>query len=215
MTLTADAAAFAACTSPFTPGADLADGAYTFRVRAADAAANVDQTPASRTVTIDTTAPDTSITDGPGDGSSTTDTTPTFTFDSPDAGATFECSVDQGTAAFAACTGPGKTHTPASALALGAYTFRVRAVDAATSADATPATRAFTVIAAAAAAAEPRPRPRRPRRRRRRRPRPRRPRRRRPHRRPRRPRRPRRAAAARPRRSSAPVARSPAPPAMT
>ena len=51
-----DSASFADCTSPknYT---GLADGSHTFKVRAKDAAGNIDPTPASRTWTVDTTAP--------------------------------------------------------------------------------------------------------------------------------------------------------------
>ncbi len=48
-------ATFAACTSP--QNYTLADGTYTFMVRALDAAGNKDQTPAAFTFTIDTGAP--------------------------------------------------------------------------------------------------------------------------------------------------------------
>ncbi len=46
------------CTSPFTSPAVVPDGSYTGEVRAIDAAGNVDPDPATRTVTIDTVAPD-------------------------------------------------------------------------------------------------------------------------------------------------------------
>ncbi len=48
-----DAAAFAACTTPFTTGV-LADGAHTFEVRATDAAGNTDPTPAAQSFTVNT-----------------------------------------------------------------------------------------------------------------------------------------------------------------
>ena len=122
----------------------LAVGAYTFRVRAQDTSSNVGaaDTVLFSVTTGDTSAPDTTVTSG---GGLTKDRTPSFGFTSDDAGATFECSVDQGVASFGACSGPGKTHTPATGLADGTWTFRVRATDAASNTDATPATRAVTV----------------------------------------------------------------------
>ncbi|HKF92642.1 MAG TPA: M4 family metallopeptidase [Acidimicrobiia bacterium] len=89
-------------------------------------------------------APDTTIASGPGE---TDDPTPTWTFSGNRAGATFECSIDQGTAVWAACSGPGASHTPASDLADGSYTFRVRGRVGA-NIDPTPATRDFTVSTA-------------------------------------------------------------------
>jgi hypothetical protein len=47
--------------------------------------------------------------------------------------------------AFGACSGPGATHTPASGLVDGTYTFRVLARDAPGNADLTPAMQVFTV----------------------------------------------------------------------
>ena len=132
-----DNAAFAACTSPRTVSPALAAGAHNIRVRAIDTAGNIDATPAVRNFTIDLTPPDTAITGGP--TGPTSDTTPTFTFNSPDATATFQRSVDN--AAFVACTSPRTT----VALADGAHNFRVRAVDTAGNIDVTPAQRAFSV----------------------------------------------------------------------
>lgn len=86
--------------------------------------------------------PDTIIDAGP--AGTTFDTTPTFEFHSTEPSSTFECSLDQGTPSFGACSGPGATHTPAP-LADGSYTFRVRAIDAASNVDPTPATDAFVV----------------------------------------------------------------------
>jgi CSLREA domain-containing protein len=133
------AAPFAACTSPHTTAA-LADGAHTFEVRAADAAGNVDGSAASRAITVDTVAPQTTIDSGP--AGLTNDSTPTYAFSS-EPGASFQCRVDTG--AFAACTSP---HTTA-ALTDGAHTIEVRATDAAGNADASPASRAITVDTAA------------------------------------------------------------------
>lgn len=93
--------------------------------------------------------PDTAIVSGP---SGVISAPPSWTFQvaHPDAapGYTshrtplFECSIDQGTPSFAPCTS-GQTFT---GLAVGAYTFRVRALDW-DGTDPTPATRAFSIAA--------------------------------------------------------------------
>jgi hypothetical protein len=105
-------------------------------VRALDALGHVDATPATRSVTVDTTAPNTTINTGP--PTSTANPLATFTYSSTDTTATFECSLD--TAAFAACTSPTSV-----TVAPGPHTFRVRAKDPAGNVDASPATRTWTV----------------------------------------------------------------------
>ena len=50
-----DNAAFAGCASPKSYS-NLPDGSHAFEVRATDTAGNVEATPASRTLTVDTTA---------------------------------------------------------------------------------------------------------------------------------------------------------------
>ncbi|KAA1395692.1 FG-GAP-like repeat-containing protein [Aeromicrobium ginsengisoli] len=130
-----DDAAFSACSSPRSP-AGLADGLHTFDVRATDAAGNVDPTPASRTFTVDTVAPDTTITGGP-DGA-TNDNTPTFTFVSSEPGSTFECGFN---GAFSDCTSPYTS----DGIGDGEHTFEVRAKDAAGNEDASTASRTFTL----------------------------------------------------------------------
>ena len=131
-----DGGTFAACTSP-QAYTSLAQGEHTFAVRAIDTAGNVDPSPATRTFTVDTAAPDTTITSGP--TGPTSSASASFAFTSTEPGATFECRLD--TAAFTACTSPQAY----SALAAGEHTFAVRAIDAAGNVDATPATRTFTV----------------------------------------------------------------------
>jgi len=81
----------------------------------------------SQIVSVDGTPPDTII-DSPPLGT-TADPTPTFDFHSTEPGSTFECSIDTGTPSFGPCSGPGDSDTPASPLADGTYTFRVRATD--------------------------------------------------------------------------------------
>ena len=147
-----DAAAFASCTSPFT-SATLANGAHTFEVKATDAATNEDPSPATFSFTVntslgaDTDPPQTTITETPGDV--TNDATPTFRFVSDEPNSTFVCRVDA--EAFAACTSPFTSST----LANGPHTFEVKATDAATNEDATPATFSFTVNTALGADTDP------------------------------------------------------------
>jgi subtilisin family serine protease len=81
--------------------------------------------------------PETALTSTP--VSPTADPTPTFAFSSSTAGATFECSVDDG--AWSACTSP---HTTGE-LGEGAHRFSVRAVDFAGTPDASAASDSFTV----------------------------------------------------------------------
>ena len=130
---------FGACSgaSSHQPAADLADGSYTFRVRATDAAGN--SATQTRSFTVDSAAPSLAITGGP--SGDTNDPRPTFTF-TGGAGATLSCSIDLGTANFGPCSG-ATSHRPAADLADGAYTFRVRATDGA--GNSVTQTRTFTV----------------------------------------------------------------------
>ena len=121
-----DSEPFAPCTSPKTYSS-LSEGTHEFAVRAtdtADPAGNVDATPAIESFTIDTVAPTVSIDSGP--NGPVADDTPTFGF-TGEAGATFECSVDEGSTSYSPCSNP---HTPAT-LPDGDYIFRVRATDTA------------------------------------------------------------------------------------
>jgi hypothetical protein len=128
-----DDADFSACSSPRTSAA-LTDGPHTFEVRATDAAGNVDPTPASRAFTVDTVAPDTTITGGP-DGA-TNDNTPTFTFVASEPGTTFECGFN---GAFSECTSPYTS----DGIGDGEHTFQVRAQDAAGNVEESAASRSF------------------------------------------------------------------------
>ena len=103
-----DAGSFQACSSPQSYSG-LGDGQHTFTVRAIDPASNPDPTPATRTWTVDTTSPGTSITAAPPDPANSADAS--FEFSSPDTGATFECKLDG--AGFTGCTSP-KSYTALS-----------------------------------------------------------------------------------------------------
>jgi large repetitive protein len=97
----------------------------------------VDPTPASVSWTVDTTAPETTITSGL--SGTVNSKSASFSFTSSEQGSRFECSLD--TAAFKACTSPDKEN----GLKDGQHTYRVRAIDAAGNVDPTPATNTWTV----------------------------------------------------------------------
>jgi hypothetical protein len=130
------------CASPYS--VQLADGDYTFSVRATDEAGNVEQNPPSRRFTVDTAFIDTAIEAGP-DGA-TSDTTPSFTFSTTTPGSTFECRIDGAGSSVPTYTGCSSPFT-APALRSGSYVLSVRAKSPEGKADATPAQRSFTVDA--------------------------------------------------------------------
>ena len=134
-----DSSAFTPCTSPYTT-TTLSLGSHSFRVRATDAAGNIDATPASRTFTFSPTPPpDTTIVSGP--PPLTNQRSANFTFTSTASPATFSCSLEGAIAS--ACTSPFTT----TALSDGAHTFRVTSTDSLGQVDATPAVASFTVDA--------------------------------------------------------------------
>jgi hypothetical protein len=130
-----DSAAFARCTSPAALTA-LGQGAHTFTVRATDAAGHPDPSPASRSWTVDTVAPDIAITSGPA-SAATSGPRVAFGFTVSEGAPT--CSLDGG--GFTACASPLATNLPA-----GPHTFAVRAGDAA--GNVTTVTRGWTVACA-------------------------------------------------------------------
>ena len=138
-----DAGAWSACTSPKSYGT-VAVGDHTFAVKATDAAGNADASPATRSWTVqatappaDTTAPNTSIDSGP--TGTTTSTSASFQFSSSESGSSFQCQLDAGT--WASCSSP-KAY---SGLAVGSHSFGVKATDVAGNADPSAATRSWTV----------------------------------------------------------------------
>jgi parallel beta-helix repeat protein len=137
-----DSGAYDDCLSP-KAYTGLSVGTHTFSVRATDVAGNTDASPAVWTWTVraasDTTAPDTRITSGP--NNPTTTTGASFAFTSTESPSTFECKLDA--AAYASCSSP-KAYT---ALGTGSHTFSVRATDAAGNVDGSPATQTWTINA--------------------------------------------------------------------
>ncbi len=128
----------AACNSGAMSYSDVADGPHTFAVYGCDAAGNCDATPATRTWTIDTAPPETTLDAGPTGITNNND--PSFAFSSNEAGGTFTCALDNGTAA--ACNNGAMSY---SDVADGPHTFSVLATDAAGNADASPATDTWTI----------------------------------------------------------------------
>jgi hypothetical protein len=149
-----DSAPFGPCTGSTSQSySNLSDGSHTFQLKATDAVGNTSQT--SRTWTIDSVAPNTTLDPGvgPASGSTTQDNDPVFQFSSNETGATFECNL----------TGPGMTSTAFTAcnpssgsspdtfaksytnLKDGTYTFKVRAKDRASNVDEAPPERTWTI----------------------------------------------------------------------
>ena len=140
-----DSEAWAACETPLEL-TGISDGQHTFRVRAVSTAAPVgvkDPSPPSRTWTVDTTVPDTTIDSAPEPSPATTeDRSASIEFSSDDQSAGFQCKIDD--EVFDACSSPWQLND----LPVGIHTVVVRAVDDAGNADETPATTAWTIVAA-------------------------------------------------------------------
>jgi hypothetical protein len=128
---------FISCPLTGTTYLGLADGEYTFKVRAKDLAGN-EGTPDSYSWEVDNslndvTAPETTIVASPPNPS--TSSNASFGYESNEAGSTFECKLDGG--AFVGCDPAGIAYF---ALANGPHSFQVRARDSIGNLDATPAT---------------------------------------------------------------------------
>lgn len=133
---------YAPCSSP-QGYSDLADGSYTFSVKAKDATGADASAPASREFGVDTTPPATTISSGP--SGTTNSSSASFTFSSTEAGSTFECKLDAG--AWIGCSSPKEL----TGLSDGPHAFSVKATDAAGNIDASGATRTWAVDTASTA----------------------------------------------------------------
>ena len=142
-------AGFAACTNPktYTAG-QIAEGSRTFQVRAVGPG-GPDATPAFYTWRVDTTPPDTEITD-PKPASPNGGVQATLTFQALGSLAvgetqpTFACRLitpSTPSPTFSSCTSPSTQQTPAS----GTYTFEVRSTDQAGNPDPSPASHTWEV----------------------------------------------------------------------
>ncbi len=142
-----DLAASGSATSFGSPGIPVTvppNSTTTFYAKAMDVSDNPSPcSTAFATYVEDSTPPAVSVDSGP--SGTTSDQAPTFTFSATDSVGpiTFQCSIDTGTPSFGACSGPGNSDTPGSALADGPYTFRVQGTDAA--GNSAVATRSFSV----------------------------------------------------------------------
>lgn len=123
-----------------------AHGAYVFTTRATDAAGNVADV--TRTFSIDTVAPTTSVVSDVADGAITTATSLGWAFDASEPGVSYACRVYPAAltpGAFAPCS--SATGHTASGFAPGTYAFEVRATDAVGNVESAPVKRTFTVAA--------------------------------------------------------------------
>ncbi len=130
----------------------LADGEYTFKVQATDAAGNqgaatVFQWTVDNTA-VDKTPPDTVIDGKPSNPSASA--AASFTYHSTESGSSFECKLDG--SAFSACPVAGVAY---SGLANGSHAFQVRAIDSSDNVDQTPAGYSFDVAVPASSPATP------------------------------------------------------------
>ena len=128
------------CTSPVTSMITLADGTYTFRVTATDLAGNVETSPPTRTFTVDTAAPEATITSGPSGSTSATSASFAYSSSEPQ-GATFKCQLDS--AQPTDCT-PGRTKSY-DHLSEGPHSFAVTATDRADNTQTDATVRSWTV----------------------------------------------------------------------
>lgn len=131
-----DSSTYAACSGPDTLG-PLSDGPHTFLVRAVDHGGNTDPSAASRSFTVDATAPVTRIVKGP--KKKTKKRIAKFKFTSNEPGSTFQCKIDR--KPFKPCSSPKKFKR----LKRRKHVFRVQAIDAVGNIDATPAKKAWKI----------------------------------------------------------------------
>ncbi|MBI4897517.1 MAG: hypothetical protein HY827_04025, partial [Actinobacteria bacterium] len=128
-----DSGTFNACASPYT-APSMGDGAHTVTVKVVDGNANV--ATAAVSLTVDTVAPNTSITANPPALSNSA--AASFSFSAGET-ATFECNLDGG--GWSSCSSP-KAY---GSLSDGVRGFQVRAIDTAGNVDSTPANYGWTV----------------------------------------------------------------------
>jgi hypothetical protein len=139
-----DGAAFGACASPqgYT---GLAEGAHTFRVRATDAAGNVDSTPASASWTVDTVAPSPPQITGPAEGSVSGSSLTVAGTAEP--GAVVEVFDGASSSGTNTADGAGNWSRPLTGISDGVHSFTAKATDAVGNVSTASAPRSVTVDA--------------------------------------------------------------------
>jgi Bacterial Ig domain/Divergent InlB B-repeat domain len=141
-----DPPVFGPCSGPASHSVTgLGGGKYAFSARVTDGAGNTFER--WRQFSIDATPPDTTITAGPEEGSSTDSPTAMFNYDSSEIESSFSCRLyPSGSAppAFESCG--WKSHGP-FVFTAGTWVFEVFAIDQFGNADQSPARRTFTVLA--------------------------------------------------------------------
>jgi hypothetical protein len=136
----------------FTPVAALAAGSHTVNATATDAAGNLSASSSTNTFTVDTLAPAAPVVTAPTNGSSTNDTTPTYS-GTAEPNSTVAVTVDGVVVGSTPASGAGAwTFTPVAALAAGSHTVNATATDAAGNVSASSSTNTFTVDTLAPAA---------------------------------------------------------------
>jgi predicted Ser/Thr protein kinase len=117
---------------------DAPEGTFTYTAQATGEDGQTSDQSEGTQVTVDTSSPDTEITEGP--EGEIEDSDVTFEFRSDEDGAGFECSLDG--ADFESCTSPEEYDD----LEIGPHSFEVRAVDAAGNVDDSPDRSDFIVV---------------------------------------------------------------------
>ena len=130
-----DSGGWSACTSPANYS-DLTEGQHLFEVKATDGAGNPDATPATYSWAVDL-IPDTAIISSPPANSNNADAS--FSFSCTNGPCTYECNLDS--AGWTSCASPKSC----PGLGQGGHTFQVRAVDATSNTDPTPAGHSWNV----------------------------------------------------------------------
>ncbi|MDC0714124.1 Ig-like domain-containing protein [Stigmatella sp. ncwal1] len=136
----------------FTPTAPLADGSHTVRATATDAVGNTSAPSNTNTFIVDTTAPAAPVVVTPANGSTTQDTTPTYS-GTAEAGSTVTVIVDGTPVGTTTANGSGSwSFTPTAPLADGPHTVKASATDAVGNTGPESNTNAFIVDTTAPAA---------------------------------------------------------------